>query len=87
MLQMLQTCICNCDCYENVVILWVTKYTGSANANINRTLFSTFIIERNGNFQLKTGENKDTVFLIPIHGPLNLMQGHPRVPLSHVRGP
>lgn len=54
------------------MILWVTKYTGSANANINRTLFSTFIIERNGNFQLETGESKDTVFLIPIHGPLEL---------------
>lgn len=47
-------------------------------ANINRNLFSTFINERNGNFQLETGENKDIIVLIPVHGPLELYGRTPK---------
>lgn len=54
------------------------KITGCAGANINRTLFSTFIIGRNGNFHLETSENKDIVFLIPGHGPLELDSRTPK---------
>lgn len=69
MLQVLQIYIYNCDWYENIISVGGRITSG---ANSNRNLFSTFINERNGNFQLETSENKDIIILIPVHGPLEL---------------
>lgn len=79
--------IYNCNCYENVMISVGNKITGNASVHFNRTLFSTFIIARNGNFQLENGENEDTVFLLPVHGPLKLVAGTPQGASDHVRSP
>lgn len=50
----------------------------TSGANINRNLFFTFINERNSNFQFETGENKDIVVLILVHGPLELYRRTPK---------